>query len=72
MERQVRTDEMEVQTTFTTSLRKEAASERETFAADLPSFDRFEALTEKLLKVPKEEVDEKRAEWEEARKHKQD
>jgi len=33
---------------------------------------RFEALTEKLLRVPKAEVDEKRAEWDKARKRKQD
>jgi hypothetical protein len=34
--------------------------------------DRFEDLTKKLLKVPKEEVDEKRAKRQEARKRKQD
>lgn len=33
-------------------------------------FGNFEGLTAKLLKVPKEEVDEKRAEREEARKGK--
>jgi hypothetical protein len=35
-------------------------------------FKSFEDLTSNLLKVPKEEVDEKRAEWEETRKRKQD
>jgi hypothetical protein len=35
-------------------------------------FANFEALTENLLKVPKEEVDEQRAEQEKARKRKQD
>lgn len=44
---------------------------RKPFLADSPSFDHFEALTERLLKVPKEEVDDKRAEREEARKRKQ-
>ena len=33
---------------------------------------RFEALTEKLLRVPKAEVDEKRAEREKSRKRKRD
>jgi hypothetical protein len=33
---------------------------------------RFEALTEKLLRVPKEEVDEKRVERENARRRKRD
>jgi hypothetical protein len=50
----------------------EAERAREAFVADLPSFDRFENLTEKLLKVPKEEVDEKLAERKEARKREQD
>ena len=63
---------METQRTFTTSVRKDARREREALAADSSSFERFEALTEKLLKVPKEEVDEKRAEREKARKRKQD
>jgi hypothetical protein len=36
------------------------------------SFARFENLTEKLLKVPKDEVDDKRAEREQAREHKED
>jgi hypothetical protein len=45
---------------------------REAFFADPPSFDRFEALTEKLLRVPKEEVDEKLAERKEARRRRQD
>ena len=31
-------------------------------------FENFESLTSTLPKVPKEEVDEKRAEWEETRK----
>ena len=35
-------------------------------------FENFEGLVTKLLKVPKEEVDEKRAEREKARRHKQD
>jgi hypothetical protein len=30
-------------------------------------FERFEDLTKKLLKVPKEEVDEKRKKWERER-----
>jgi len=38
---------------------------------DKTPFGNFEGLAAKLLKVPKEEVDEKRAE-EEARKRKQD
>ena len=33
---------------------------------------RFEALTEKLLRIPKEEVDEKRVERENARRRKRD
>jgi hypothetical protein len=51
---------------------KETGSEREALLADAPSFDRFETLTEKLLRVPKEELDEKRAEQEKARKRKRD
>jgi hypothetical protein len=43
---------------------EEKEHDREAFVAELPSFDRFEALTERLLKVPKEELDEKRAERE--------
>jgi hypothetical protein len=39
---------------------------------DTTPFENFEGLAAKLLKVPKEEVDEKRAERKEARKHKQD
>lgn len=35
-------------------------------------FESFEGLAAKLLKVPKEEVDQKRAEQDEARKRKQD
>jgi hypothetical protein len=35
-------------------------------------FENFEDLATKLLKVPKEEVDEKRAEREKARKRKRD
>ncbi len=38
---------------------------------DKTPFKRFENLTEKLLKVPKGEVDKKRAEQEKARKRKQ-
>jgi hypothetical protein len=37
---------------------------------DKTPFENFEGLTSNLLKVPKEEVDEKRAEREEARKRK--
>jgi hypothetical protein len=36
------------------------------------SFERFEDLARKLVRVPKEEVDEQRAQQEKARKHKQD
>lgn len=35
-------------------------------------FENFDGLTTKLLRVPKEEVDEKRAEQEKARERKQD
>ena len=35
-------------------------------------FENFEGLAANLLKVPKEELDEKRAEREEARRHEQD
>jgi hypothetical protein len=41
---------------------KKEQPKREVFFVEGPSYERFEALTEKLLKVPKEEVDEKRAE----------
>jgi hypothetical protein len=47
---------------------KKSTPEAEAFFADAPSYERFEALTEKLLKVPKEEVDEKRAEREKKRR----
>jgi hypothetical protein len=39
---------------------------------DKTPFENFEGLAGKLLKVPKEEVDEKRAEEEKARKRKKD
>jgi hypothetical protein len=35
-------------------------------------FENFEGLAAKLLKVPKQELDEKRTEQDKARKHKQD
>jgi hypothetical protein len=47
---------------------KKPTPEAEAFLADAPSYERFEALTEKLLKVPKEELDEKRAEREREKK----
>jgi hypothetical protein len=59
MERQTRTDEMEVQRTFTTPLRKDADSALSRAEAKTP-FENFESLAAKLLKVPKEEVDEAR------------
>ena len=51
---------------------KKSRPEAEAFLADAPSYERFEALTEKLLRVPKQELDEKRSEQEKARKRKQD
>ena len=39
---------------------------------DRTPFENFEALTTKLLKVPKEEVDEKRIERTEARRYRED
>jgi hypothetical protein len=39
---------------------------------DKTPFENFEGLEAKLLKVPKEELDEKRVEQEKARKQKQD
>jgi len=35
-------------------------------------FENFESLATKLLKVPKDELDEKRAEREKARRHEED
>ena len=49
---------------------KKSRPEAEAFLADAPSYERFEALTEKLLRVPKEELDEKRAAHERKRKGK--
>ena len=55
--------------------KKQANPESDTkafFVVGDSALTRFEALTEKLLRVPKAEVDEKRAEWDKARKRKQD
>lgn len=66
MERQTRTDKMETQRTFTTSLRRDAGLPVSRDDEKTP-FENFEGLAAKLLKVPKEEVDEKRAEREKKR-----
>ena len=71
MEKQTRTDEREVQRTFTTTLRKEADSALPRADEKTP-FENFGSLATKLLKVPKEEVSERRIEWKEARQRKQD
>jgi hypothetical protein len=57
MDNPTRTDATRWHTTLTAPLREGAES----------SFEHFEHLTQKLLKVPKEEVDEKRAEREKKR-----
>ena len=62
MDNPTRTDATRWHTTPTAPLRKDAES----------SFENFEDLTQKLLRVPKREVDKKLAEQEQARKRKQD
>ena len=48
-----------------------ASAENDSHDDQETAFENFESLASKLLKVPKEEVDEKRAEWEETRKRNQ-
>jgi len=60
MDNPTRTDATRWHTTPTAPLREDAE----------PSFERFENLTKKLLRVPKEEVDKKRAEYEQEMKEK--
>ena len=58
MDNPTRTDATRRHTTLTAPIREGAE----------PPFERFENLTKKLLKVPKEELDEKRAEREREKK----